>query len=279
MAAIQLAIHIPPEATPDNVTAMLQALVENQIEFANVDDLLQFMMELDIGTRTEVQSIAERMGLLNKQKNSITVSESGRLLIRLKLMIIPEVLHFLIYTGWHEKNPMEFLPAWAYRYICDYLWNNPEYRLSDEQVEQIISEIIVQAETNFEALELGEIAGVSFSAKSIRGARRWLDALTPAVIENNVFARRTFCPPELLLLAIGWVFRDEPDPIDVPLLLTRLQRDAICRLCLLDPKFFDRTLDWLLPRFPKVILSEDKAGFYGRSIRLRKLPSLADIIP
>lgn len=278
MAAFQLAIHIPPEATPTNITTLLHALVENEIEFTSVDELIQFMMELDVGNRTEIQAMAERIGVLDKQKNSIKVSSIGRLLTQFKPAIIPEILHYLIYTGWDENQPESFLPAWAYRSICDHYWEVSEFKISDESNERLVSEIILKAETTFATLVSGEIGDVSFSEKSLRGAKRWLDALNPPVIVKNVFSRRTFCPPELLLLAIGWLFRKEPDPIGVPLLLARPQREVLCRLCLLDPKFFDRTLDWLLPRFPKIILSEDKAGFYGRSIRLRKLPSLKDLI-
>jgi hypothetical protein len=278
MASEQLAIHIPPEATPTNIAAMLQAMAENEVEFTSVDDLVQFMMEADIGTRTEIQTMAERLGLLDKQKNAISISRIGSLLAQLKPAILPDILHFRLYTGWNEANPRNFLPAWAYRWICDHFWNLGEFKLSDESNERLVSEIIVQAETAFTELGFDSLDSVSFSGKSLRGARRWLDALMPTVIDKNVFVRRSFCPPELLLLAIGWVFQNEPDPIGVPLLLSRPQREAICRLCLLDPKYFDRTLDWLIPRYPKVIVSEDKAGFYGRSIRLRKLPELEDLL-
>lgn len=278
MASEQLAIHIPPEAYPENIMAMLQALVENDAEFGSVDELLQFLMESDIGTRTEMQTMAERLGLLDKRKNSIRISQNGRLLTQLKPAIMPEIFHFLIYTGWDDVAPKEFLPSWSYRYICDHFWTIGEFKLSDESNERLVSEVIDRAETTFTELGIENFDGVSFSGKSLRGARKWLEALTPSVIEKNTFTRRSFCPPELLLLGIGWIFRHERDPIGVPLLLSRPQREALCRLCLLDPKFFDRTLDWLIPRFPKVIQSEDKAGFYGRSIRLRKLPSLEDLV-
>jgi hypothetical protein len=278
VVAFQLAIHIPPEATPANITALLHTLADQEVEFASVDALIQFMVETDIGNRTEIQAMAERIGILQKQKNSIKLSDGGRLAARLKPAILPEIFHFLIYTGWDESHPEEFLPAWAYRNICDQYWELGEFKISDESNERFVTDIIFKAESAFTALNIVEIGEISFSDKSLRGARRWLDALNPSVIEKNTFRRRSFCPPELLLLAIGWLFQREPDPIGVPLLLGRSQRETLCRVCLLDPKYFDRTLDWLLPRFPKVIQSEDKAGFYGRSVRLRKLPALEDLI-
>lgn len=276
MAAVQLAIHIPPEATPENITALLQAMIESDAEIPNVDALIEFMMEQQIGSRTEIQGMAERMGLLDKQKGAIRVSERGRCLGATKQSILPDLYHFLLYTSWHETEMLEFMPSWAYRYICDYLWQRNSLDFSDETIDILVSETIESAEDTFTRLEVGEINGVSFSPKSIRGARKWLDALTPPVIEKNVFSQRSFCAPELLLLAIGWGFRDEPDPLGVPLLLSRPRRERICRLCLLDPQFFERALDWLLPRFPQFITSEDKAGFYGRSIRLRQMPRVED---
>jgi hypothetical protein len=99
------------------------------------------------------------------------------------------------------------------------------------------------------------------------------------VIENKTFTRRAFCPPELLLLAIGYLWRDDPDATQYDILLTRDKREMLCRLCLLDPDSLDPTLDWMLPRFPDIVQKGDDAGYYGRYIRLLKLPTLEDIVP
>lgn len=277
MAALQLAVHIPPEATPENITAMLRKMIETQAELPSVEALKEFLVEHEIGSRTEIQSMAERMGLLDKRKDAITVSDRGYHLMQYKDNLLPDIYHFLIYTGWEEAEPLTFLPAWAYRYLCDHWWNADDgSSLTDSAIDILVSDLIEHAEAKFAEYEIEEINGVSFSPKSVRGARRWLDALTPPVIEKNVFTRRPFCPPELLLLALGWAFRHEPDPIGVPLLLSRTVRETVCRVCLLDPKYLDRVLDWALPRFPHLIASEEKAGFYGRSIRLHKLPTVED---
>ena len=74
------------------------------------------------------------------------------------------------------------------------------------------------------------------------------------------------------------MLRDEVDATGVDILLSREKRDAICKVCLLDPHALDRALDWMLPIFPNVIALGTSAGFYGRFIRLYKLPTLEDII-
>jgi hypothetical protein len=278
MATTQLAIHVPQEATPENVSAMLAAIRDHQSTFKTVDDLLRFTVEEGIGGRTEMQSIAQHMGLLHKSVEGITISSNGNLVIGLKEALRPEIFHFLFYTGWNRSEPRSFLPAWAYRQTTDRYWTEGTLELNSESANLAVADIIAQAETSFAELGVEDIEGISFSPKSLRGVRKWLEALTPPVIEKDTFSRRTFCSPELLLLAIGWAFHAEADPVGVPLLLSRDRREVICRLCLLDPNHFDRVLDWMLPRFPKVIESGDKAGFYGRSIRLRKMPTLEDIV-
>ncbi len=125
---------------------------------------------------------------------------------------------------------------------------------------------------------VGEFDEISFSRKSLTGARKWLDALQPTVIEDNIFTRRAFCSPELMLLAIGYVLRDDPDATEIDILLSRDRREQICRICLLAPESFDRTLDWAIPVFPKLIEPGTSAGTYGRFIRLHKMPTLQDVV-
>jgi len=262
----EVSFHVRHEVFPDRILAIIRAISDNQ----SIEDITQWDRQL------------KRMRDLNILTEDRILTETALQLLQVssrKEALWGDLAHFTHYTLWNIDHPYQHGFSWFYRAFCDYLFDQETFKFG---VRDIANHVCLNFNSQIEADEIFEPylkGNPSLSSDSITGIQHWLDALTPAVIENNVFARRTFCPPELLLLAIGWVFRDEPDPIDVPLLLTRLQRDAICRLCLLDPKFFDRTLDWLLPRFPKVILSEDKAGFYGRSIRLRKLPSLADIIP
>jgi hypothetical protein len=135
----------------------------------------------------------------------------------------------------------------------------------------------VVEEANNAALELFG-ASISFSTKSVRGVRKWLEALSPPVLEENVFTRRNFCHPELMLLAAAWVFQRTDADLGIDLLLTPARREAICRLCLLEPAALDRTLDWMLPTFPHIVVPGTTAGAYGRFLRFLKWPTFADLL-
>lgn len=95
---------------------------------------------------------------------------------------------------------------------------------------------------------------------------------------DRAFRRRDFCPPELFVMALAWVLRNDSDVTDVEVLLTREKRDAICRACLLSPEAFDRVLDWTIPTFPALLSPGTSAGFYGRFVRLHKIPMVEDLI-
>lgn len=257
--------HVRHEVFPDRILAIMRATSRGD----SIEDITQWDRQL---------KRMRDLGLINDNGDLTSDAKSILHITTRKEAIWGDLAHFLHYTTWNLKAPNLHGFSWFYRAFCDYLFDQDGFKFGNSETANRVCVIFnsqIEADETFQPYLNGN---PSLSADSIAGIQHWLSALTPHVIEKNIFARRTFCAPELLLLAIGWVFRDEPDPINVPLLLTRPQRAVLCRLCLLDPKFFDRTLDWLLPRFPKVILSEDKSGFYGRSIRLRKLPSLEDLV-
>jgi hypothetical protein len=149
--------------------------------------------------------------------------------------------------------------------------------LDSDNVVRRVEEARNDAEAAFAEMGLSELDPASFGPKSLAAIHKWLSALDPPVIENDVFTRRSFCPPELLLLALGWVVGREGLP-ETDVLLSRETRDAVCRVCLLEPTAFDRALDWMIPIFPRVIAPGTTAGFYGRFVRLHKLPELSDVI-
>jgi len=276
--ASKLAIHIPPEANPDNVTQLMVALARDEYSFESVSDLIDFADRQGLGTRTELQAIAVQMGLIKKIGERYEISEEGKAFTCLKDSVRGDVLHFLMYSGWQPGEPLHFLPSWAYRRYCDHYWQLNIVELTSNFLDQQVTEIINDAENAFTEMGIAEFDGISFSRKSLLGGRKWLEALRPSVLEDGKFQRRDFCPPELLLLAIGYVMRDELEAVDVDILLSHARREEICRVCLLDPSAFDQTLDWMIPLFPKVILSSEDAGYYGRYIRLHRRPTLEDII-
>lgn len=278
--AEKLAIHIPPEANPSDAIKLVRTLAEGNYAFDTASDLLKFVDRTeDVGARTELTSILTQLGLLHRNDdNKLVLSPLGYTFAKFPEDLYGEFLHMMFYQGWIESQPQIFLPSWAYRKTCNDYWNIAEIELSSDYLDRQVAEIIGSAEEIFTALGVQNFAGISFSRKSLRGAFGWLKALNPPVISDDHFERRGYCPPETLLLAIGFALRDDPDAIDVDILLSAQLQEDICRACLLDPDYFEQTLNWMLPLYPDIITSDNEVGYYGRYIRLHKRPTLEDIL-
>jgi hypothetical protein len=280
MASNRLIIHIRPDAEPTNIAALLRHMDrhrDQQIE--TIADLIGFSFEIGI-KRDEGESIAAMMqllGLIMRDELGVHITNLGDSFLQIREDAQNDVLHFLFYILWSVNEPATAVKSWSYRYNVDRYWNVQTATLDADNVARRVEEARTDAEAAFAEMGLEEVDPTSFGPKSLTAIHKWLHALNPPVIENNIFTRRSFCPPELLLLALGWVVGREGLP-DTDVLLSREARDAVCRVCLLEPTAFDRALDWMIPIFPDVIAPGTTAGFYGRFVRFHKLPELADTI-
>jgi hypothetical protein len=134
------------------------------------------------------------------------------------------------------------------------------------------SEIEAQARTVFDRPD------IVFSPKSVGGAMLWLAELAPPVlIENDTrFVRRAFCSPELLVLGIDSVYRNDQVDFGSNLLLSDERREAICQVGLLDPEGFDRVLEYAVAQFD--YLEVGLGGGWGRYVALHRPPKLEDFV-
>ena len=134
------------------------------------------------------------------------------------------------------------------------------------------SEIEAQARTAFSRPD------IVFSPKSIGGAMLWLAELDPPVlVENDTrFVRRAFCSPELLVLGVDFVYRNDEVDFGSNLLLSDERRDAICQVGLLDPEGFDRVLEYAVAQFD--YLEVGLGGGWGRYLTLHRPPVLEDFV-
>ncbi len=279
MATVKLSIHIPPDSNPTNVVQLTADLSRNpDARFESSSELLDYLSATGVGSRIEIVATASSMGILQKTERGIQLSANGMALARLRDEARGDLLHFFMYTGWSPEAPTDFLQSWAYRLVCDQYWELGDIDLTGEYLDRQVAEVISLAHAEFGQMDIGAFQEVSFSRKSLRGAHNWLEAVTPPVITDRRFTRRSFCPPELLVMAIGHVLGAEDNVIGLDVLLTPEKREAISRICLLDITAFDRALDWAMSIFPHIITPGTSAGFYGRFIRLHRLPRLQDVV-
>lgn len=282
MAANKLSIHIPHDtsAAPETMLVLIDELSRNSDKsFETSKSLQDYLMETR-GTpnRSELVAAARNLGILHDSKEGLRITKLGISISKIRGDTQKDLLHFLFYSGWSDHMPKNFLPSWAYRYICNTYWEKGQIHLDNDYLDQQVGETINVAHSTFSQLNVGEFDEIAFSRQSIRGAHNWLEALNPPVIEDKIFRRRSFCPPELLLMAIGFALKGEDNSIGVDILLTPEKRDLINRICLLEPDAFDRVLDWTMPIFANLIAPGTMAGFYGRFIRLNRIPTLGDMV-
>lgn len=280
MARTRLLVHIRPDAPPGRILDLLAHLArEPEARFSSVSGLNARAIEHGLGKASELESIAamaQTLGLLGHDEGGLGLSADGALLMRASESARADLLHFRFYTLWTAERPTEVVKSWSYRNCLDAYWAMQTARLTPAFLDQRAQGTVNDAEQVFGALGVYDLANVSFSRKSLAAIHLWLSALQPTVITDDCFARRAFCPPELLLLALGWVLGHEAVGAG-DVLLSNETRQAVCRVCLLEPAALDTALDWMLPVFPDVVTAGTSAGFYGRFIRLLRPPTLADL--
>jgi hypothetical protein len=278
VATSSLTFHVPSEFSPDKALPLLKAIYDEKVVFSSVKDLQAFAKEHGLSDRVEIQAMASATGLLQKRGNvEISLSKQANAIIQLKTNVQADIVHYLLYTTWKQNQPDQYSFLWSYREVVDSYWSQATVNVV-ETANVIAEEINNNTQTIFTDVQGYNFSEVSFSPKSIRGVRIWLEAMTPPVIEDNIFTRRSFCPPELALLAVGWVAQIMDGELGIDFLITPPRREAICRLCILEPNALDSVLDWMLPNYPEVVQPGTSAGVYGRYLRFLKWPEITDLI-
>lgn len=268
----QLDFHIRHEVTPERCWAVLSAVTDGE-DYSHVTQADRQVARL------------RQLELLTNQTGQPDVTALGQTLVEIgqqKTNLVFDLLHYLHYTRWTSAKPHLNSAFWSYQSYCHLLYDRQECILNLPFKEQIANELDIQIRSSAlfgPYVEQKTRKGVvSISPNTLNGIQHWLAALTPPVIEDDTFSLRYFCPPELLLLVVGYVYVLDDTEAGVELLLTPEKRTALCRLGLLNPQVVDRSLDWMLPLYPQLIQPGTRTGSYGRSIRLLKIPTMEDVL-
>lgn len=262
-----LSFHIRHEVTPERCSAVFEAIAEG-LPYHHI-------IQSD---RQEAR--LRQLGLVNRQE----LSADGKALAhvcRQKPALWGDLLHFLHYTRWSPLAPTSHAFSWVYRQFTNLLWEADNVLANESYLQPMVGTLIgaIEAEPAFaETIAHKTRAGtISLSTASLVGALNWLAALQPPVMNGQQFARRFFCPPELMVLALGWIAQIDGGELGIDILLSPERRKAVCMLCLLDPTALDRSIDWALPLYSACIRPGTRAGAYGRFIRFLRWPQLTDL--
>lgn len=276
----QYVFHVLHNARPEYVRDVIDLLSGG--EESSYEDLLQTGSSLGLSIGSQVQSERMLRDILQPTRDMgfvaprrIQLTQSGRTiaaLVRYNPSLFAEMIHFAYYSTWDPQKPAENCFSWSYRQICNYLW---------EQVQLEIDKSVLASNTSSMAIRRFQVDRVSFSSRSVDGVLHWLKILSIPVIQEQDstilwFSRRAFCPPELFIMAIDFVYWTREIDYGVNLLLSDENRDAICQVCLLEPERFDRVLDYTVAQFD--YLHKGIGGGWGQYLALDRAPMLEEFI-
>jgi hypothetical protein len=275
----QYMFHVRHNARPDS----LQAFIELVNEYPGADDETLIANGAAQGSRigtaiTSVQSLRENVAqvlrdfsLLEQETNHLT--KRGMQLCELvytKPALLAEVMHFFFYSTWYPSAPSQNCFSWTYMTTVQQLWSSIQAALS---FKQLASDLEARAKQVFPD------AKISISADTMRGVMNWLRPLSPAVLDERDntkrFTRRSFCPPELFVLAIDHIYGRKGIQYGSNLLMEPEMQEQICQICVLEPEGFERVAEYATLQFP--FLAQGMGGGWGSYLRLDRAPSLDDL--
>lgn len=221
--------------------------------------------------RLEALITARELGFVEFNQNKIT--PLGKTISELELQkpdFFADIVHYYQYTLWNGGEPQIHCFSWTYRSLCELLWESATYSIVNRR--DVAAELEARARSAFGR------ADIALSPKSVGGALLWLTELRPDVFDenSNIFTRRHFCPPELFVLAVDYIYRANSTNYGTNLLLTEDKCEAICEVCLLDPEGLDRVLDYALSQFD--YLEKGVGGGWGSYLVLKRQPELQDFL-
>lgn len=284
-ANTRLVFHFPVAAEPTKVLKTLNTLLyaEKPILTAEELDTLTFEQNTDTNRFNEARILAEKyLGLIQTTKAGLILTPRAHVILQKREAIQYDLLHYLFSTAWLPANPTEHTRAWFYRVLCEHLWGMQEVTLDLEARRTLTQGIDGQLRLDFQDVSLA-VASVSFGDQSMDGAIEWLRRLAPSVMEASekrtwLFHRRSFCSPEIFLLALSRSYQASDTELVMDALISPQRREDTCRLCLLDPLQFDRMLDLVLPLYTRFIRPGTRSGTYGRFVRFQCFATLEDLV-
>lgn len=276
----RLVVHWPVAASPDKIPILLQVLsqAEEPVFKGTELDRLAFEQSGAESRFDEARLLAEQsLGLIISTKEGLEVTPRANVVLKKREAVQQDLLHYLFYTAWNAEQPSQQVKSWFYRAICEELWAGQSVKLDHPTRISLTQQLTNQALADFETIEGFVPEKFSIGIQTMAGALKWLECLRPTVYSGEKFNRRSACSAELFLLALSRSYETSNSAIGMDLLLSPQRRDEICKVCLLDPLYFDRVLDWVLPVYPQFLAQGTRAGSYGRFVRLLRLVKVEDL--
>lgn len=267
--------HFEHNVTPKHVAALLALFgSEKALDKEAIRDRLKanaHSISDDYLGRNLVMLV--NIGSLRKVGASFELSELGDRLARLlqfRPNIFFDLMHYLYHATWDENPSEQVAFSWTYQNICDILWASRPSKIDGNAV---ANEIYRRIEREF-----SQVQKSSISHWAVQGVCNWLAALDPPFMKpgtkNHSSEGRHACSPELIILAIDYLYRKNGIPYGTTLLLDEPKITAITAFCLLHPASFEPMLETTLNSFSVL---KCQSTLWGRSLLLPQPVSILTV--
>jgi len=229
----------------------------------------------------EIAQLLCEWGLADKKSRTLTpVGGVFYSVWETKRSVAIDILHGMQYSLWTAKSSEENIASWAYKIICDYLWERQELPRSDQLVTYINDLRSEQRDTTISHI------GNAFSSKSINDAYDWLLPLEPPVLDgvsvgsqarsfrSATFRRRQFCSTALFVMGLAYIARESGSDFGDLIRIDDDRKKAICSYCLIEETSFDMMLDDALRKVPFISLQKEWDTYFI----MDREPEIADFL-
>ena len=231
--------------------------------------------------RYEAVQLLSEWELADGKSRSLTPEgEAFYSLWETKRSVAIDFLHGRQYGLWTQKAPDQNIASWAYKNICDYLWERQTLPDREQDLVAYINDLRTSDE-----VVIPPDSGNAFSNKSINDAYDWLLPLDPPVLSSSeaggnsirdaTFSQRTFCSTSLFLMALSYIVREYDTTFGALVKIDDTQKQVACRFCLINETSFDLMLDEALRRVSYLSVQRGWDGIY---IVLNQRPEIRDFI-
>lgn len=262
--------HIDTTVTPMYIFQSIEIIAENDISNNKEFENLALLSGKEISNQKDLSHILAFIKRLGISTENFDLTELGQSLYNIMYddnILFNNYLHFLFYSQ-HSLTGVNN-SSWVYKTVVDELCN---YKIVENIDKNELALKIVELTEHEHELH---IKGISFRGQSITPLIDWLYSLDPKCIEGNkTFKTRSFCQPQLFVLAIDYLFSIKKINYGSLIRINDEVMNIICKLCVLDTQYFDQCLELCKNSYEYVNVSIG----WGKHIRLNKKPQLVDIL-
>jgi hypothetical protein len=260
-----LTFHVPPDAGPEGVNAIFNALSVTGDGALSATVLReQVAGMLGKQPRGEALALGRDLDLVAQTTAVVRLTPRGKAVV--SAAEPNDLVHGFSYFAWSEEVPERLSRMWTYRMVVDLLWEAAPTVIDPTLKKRLVEELFARAEPAFASTGAFDPGRTSLGPKSIEGVQRWLEQLTPAVVRDRRIGRRQRCPPLLMVLALGATARNAGAEVGTDFRLGPGERDTLCRACFLDPVALDTMLEWTVQTQPHRVRWGTTNARYGRQL-------------